>query len=220
MSKLSEGHLDPHTHLAFIRFTINHKKLTPSPSVKVNDRGRCRRIDSTGQKVMTETSDRSRLVGKSIGLKIIFGLALQADMGPGGTLTEIQLWSPALSALYPIERYGRFVFPPLGRHGGRTGRGSGRRRQRDHFPPSQVSAVAVKGFFDVQVLFDASPVFDIFNLFGHPEQDGITPVAIAHQIVSGLRAWPPPGRPPGSSTEAPRRYPPPYSAGGPEVAQV
>ena len=181
MSQLSEGHLDAHTHLAFIRFTVNHKKLTPSPSIKVDDRGRCRRIDSAGQKVMAEASDRSRLVGKSIGFKIIPGLALETDMGPCGTLAEIQLRSPAFFALHPIERYGRFVFPPLGRHGGRTRRGSGRRRQGDHIPPPQVSAVAVKGFFDIQMLFDASPVFDIFNLFGHPEQNRITPVAIAHQ---------------------------------------
>ena len=123
MSQLSEGHFDAHTHLAFIRFPVNHQKLTPPPPVKVNNRSRCRRIDSTGQKVVTETSNRSRLVGKSIRVKVIPGLALQTDMGPGGTLAQIQLGSPALSALDPIERYGRFVFPPLGRHGGRTRRG-------------------------------------------------------------------------------------------------
>lgn len=83
VAHFSESHLYSHADLALVRVAVNHIELTPTASFKIDDRGCSRRIYAAPQKVMAEAGYLALFIRKSIGLKMVFGMAFEADMRAG-----------------------------------------------------------------------------------------------------------------------------------------
>ena len=109
---LPEGHLHAHAYLTLIRVAVSHLIVTPSASLKVNNRQSVGRVLAESQKVMAEASYLAPLISEPVRLKLILGMALYADPGTGRGEIQEQLGSATLLALDTIKRQGRFVFPP------------------------------------------------------------------------------------------------------------
>ena len=95
---LPEGHLHIHAYLTLVRVTVRHLKVTPSASLKIDNRQSVRWVLAKSQIVMAETGYLASPVSEPVRLKLILSLAFHADTGTGREIIQEQLGGAAILA--------------------------------------------------------------------------------------------------------------------------